>query len=436
MMKTNSFPTKKPEYFFLETGNICNLKCPGCLHGTTGHPKKTKFLTRSEFDYIFDQVSDSAKLFILFHSGEPFLNKDLLYMAERCKIKNICTYIDSNLCAFDFEKEFCEMIVKSGLTCIQAALDGTSQQTYQTYRIGGDFQRVIRNIENIERVKKELKSETPYIIWKFIVTKYNEHEIDDAYYYAERLGVSITFAHIVNVPERFIPSKYSTISGLLPKPRLKENFLFSNFNKICNNFYSDHSKDRINLHSKLPILCRMPFDTMVIDSDGDVYPCACVYPSSEYTIGNIFKSNIENIWRSEKINKCREFLLTYGNTLVNSSICATMPCPLTEKTPFINNPINFNSIIDDIGSRTIAIWGTGGRYKEIYKEKIKRNKENIKFFIDNNIAMEGCYIDGKPCYLPTHICIEQPDIIVIASCYLHEICNQLESMHFKGIIAV
>lgn len=73
------------------------------------------------------------------------------------------------------------------MTC---SIDGASQKTYQLYRVGGDFERVIDNIRRINAYKKLYNSPYPVLNWQYIVFGYNEHEIAEARALANDLGMN------------------------------------------------------------------------------------------------------------------------------------------------------------------------------------------------------------------------------------------------------
>lgn len=54
--------------------------------------------------------------------------------------------------------------------------------------------------------------------------------------------------------------------------------------------------------------CSLPFDTLQIDHDGDVQLCDCQY-HMPYTIGNIYKNTLTEIWNSESGKKVRQSVL-------------------------------------------------------------------------------------------------------------------------------
>ena len=69
--------------------------------------------------------------------------------------------------------------VESGLDRLIISIDGTTQDVYEQYRVGGRLEKVLEGARNIVRWKKELKSKTPFIFFQFLVVRPNEHQLDD-----------------------------------------------------------------------------------------------------------------------------------------------------------------------------------------------------------------------------------------------------------------
>lgn len=51
--------------------------------------------------------------------------------------------------------------------------------------------------------------------------------------------------------------------------------------------------------------CILPFSQIVVDSDGDCYPCEAVRGITSFNMGNIKQESIEEIWNSDKIKNIR-----------------------------------------------------------------------------------------------------------------------------------
>jgi MoaA/NifB/PqqE/SkfB family radical SAM enzyme len=72
---------------------------------------------------------------------------------------------------------------------VTCSIDGASPETYRIYRVRGDFDAVINNIERINVHKRGHASDLPHLVWQFVVFGHNEHEIPIAREMAERLGM-------------------------------------------------------------------------------------------------------------------------------------------------------------------------------------------------------------------------------------------------------
>ena len=95
-----------------------------------------------------------------------------------------------------FSEAAAEQLISSGLDILILSIDGASQESYEKYRIGGNFRNVIDHISLLVKKKRERGSTTPYICWQFLVMKHNEHEVETAKKMAEELGVdSVTIDH-------------------------------------------------------------------------------------------------------------------------------------------------------------------------------------------------------------------------------------------------
>ena len=106
---------------------------------------------------------------------------------------------------------------KAGLDRLIISIDGTTQDVYQQYRVGGKLDKVLEGARNIVKWKKELNSKTPFIFFQFLVVKPNEHQIEEVKKLGAEIGVDqVRFktAQVYdyeNDPHQLIPqnNKYS-----------------------------------------------------------------------------------------------------------------------------------------------------------------------------------------------------------------------------------
>ena len=81
-----------------------------------------------------------------------------------------------------------QRVVSSGIERIIFSIDGVEQTTYAKYRCGGDFIRVMANLQALVRARDRESSDMA-IVWQFVVFPWNEHEIGTVQARARDLGI-------------------------------------------------------------------------------------------------------------------------------------------------------------------------------------------------------------------------------------------------------
>ena len=180
-------------------------------------------------------------------------------------------------------------IVLSKLDKIIVSIDGSTQEIYETYRVGGSLQKAITGIENIVKWKKELRSITPFIEIQFLVLSTNEHQMSEMKYLAKKLNVNrLTF-------KTAQLSNFENGNILLPT-----NDKYSRYKLLKDGKY--HIKSNLSNH------CWRMWSGAVINCNGDVLPC-CFDKSSEHSFGNINNDSLSNNWNNKKASYFRGKIL-------------------------------------------------------------------------------------------------------------------------------
>src|SRR3954469_4546966 len=146
----------------IEPTTSCNLRCPECPSGLRSFTRPTGMLKEDLFRNLIDQLSDTLSYLTFYFQGEPYLNPKFLDMAEYASLRGIYTATSTN--AHYLDDENAKRTIQSGLNRLIISIDGTSQDTYESYRVGGNLDKVIRGTKNILRWRKELRSLTPHIV--------------------------------------------------------------------------------------------------------------------------------------------------------------------------------------------------------------------------------------------------------------------------------
>jgi len=122
--------------------------------------------------------------------GEIFLNPQLLLILEYAHSKGVAIEVTNGANLNHVKDEVLEGLVKYQVRAMTCSIDGASPETYRTYRVRGDFDVVIRNIETINASKRRYQSSLPQLRWQFVVFGHNEHEIPVARQMAAQLGMT------------------------------------------------------------------------------------------------------------------------------------------------------------------------------------------------------------------------------------------------------
>lgn len=318
-----------PSNFFVEPGNICNLRCPFCGTGLRRKGFAKGFLSKENFAIILRKIAPYTNHISFYNYGEPFLNKDFLYMVSMAAKQGIKCSTHSNLNAYAFDDASSAAVISSGLHFLSASIDGASQSSYSKYRVGGSFDLAIHNLEWLRKAKDRLGSETPYLVWKFLINKFNEDEQEKAREIATLIGVPIEF-HLMDVwgNEEWKSSlhKNQDVWGV----EKDQSLVAGSEEEWQQNLDFPVAMNYLKLHPKLHYWCEQPFDAMVINWNGEVFPCvtAC---EDKCSLGNILRSGIETLWNNAQYRACRKFLYNFGSMQQSEAVCATIDCELKEK---------------------------------------------------------------------------------------------------------
>src|SRR5215472_6731927 len=166
-----------PVSISFEPTTSCNLRCPECPIGLRAFTRPTGMLQNDFFKELVNQLSRDILYLIFYFQGEPYLNPAFLEMVKYASQKKIYTATSTN--GHFLDDRNARKTVESGLDRLIISIDGTTQEVYEQYRVGGRLEKVLEGAKNIVKWKRELKSKTPFIFFQFLVVKPNEAQMED-----------------------------------------------------------------------------------------------------------------------------------------------------------------------------------------------------------------------------------------------------------------
>lgn len=277
----------RPISISIEPTTSCNLRCPECPSGLRQFSRPIGMLEPVFFKASIDQLYKDLMYLTFYFQGEPYLNPNFLDMVKYASDKKIYTSTSTN--AHYLSEDQAEKTVKSGLDRLIISIDGTTQEVYEQYRVGGQLNKVIEGTKNIIKAKQKLKSHTPHVVFQFLVVRPNEHQLKAVELLAKELGVDEVLFKTAQV--------YNFENGNTLIPTLEK---YSRYKKLPSGKYV--------IKNELLNQCWRMWSGCVITWDGMVVPC-CFDKDAKHQLGDLKTHSFANVWKSAKYQDFRRKVL-------------------------------------------------------------------------------------------------------------------------------
>jgi len=264
-----------------EAAGICNLKCPECIVGRRQTKRQEKMIDFDIFTSILERHKSHGFYMNLYFQGEPFLNKNLEGLIAEASRAGFYTSVSTN--GHYLDENRCREIVHSGLDRLIVSLDGLDQETYSFYRRGGNWERVVRGIEAMAKVRQDEKARNPLIVVQFLVNRKNESQIKPLKQFARQVGADIIELKSMQVYDHWGADVFLPASG--------------RFNRYLS---WQNGKPKLARKGKGP--CQRLWSHAVYTSDGIQVSC-CYDKVPEHAMGKILG---EDPWFSPEMNAFRK----------------------------------------------------------------------------------------------------------------------------------
>lgn len=184
-------PGNFPKVILLDTITHCNLHCSMCGHS---------FMTRKKgrmgmplFKKIIDEIATvdpNTRVWMVFYGEALLLKYKLLWMINYAKEKGLTDVVlnsNGNL----LDEEMSIGLIDAGLDGIYIGIDAFNKETYEKLRVGGDFDKVINNVNRLLKLKEELGATHPSVYVQFVEMEDNFSQIEDFKKYWSNKGAIV-----------------------------------------------------------------------------------------------------------------------------------------------------------------------------------------------------------------------------------------------------
>ena len=289
----------------IEPVGQCNLRCRMCpiQYRQDGPPHgPLAFMEFETFRRLIDQLPE-LRVLHLQGMGEPLMHPRFFDMVRYATVRGARVTTNTNLTLLSVRRA--RLCVESGLAELHVSLDGATAETYERIRVKARFDRVKRHLEELLRVRRELRAERPHIRLVMVVMRDNLHELRAMVELAHALGVESLFVQQLchDFSEASLPAQY------LPMRAFVEEQTLLNEDPARVGRYFSEARERaaaLGFDLRLPRTgiappaaagrCDWPWRGPYISYQGDAMPCCMVGTPDRANLGNMAQRGVQAVW--------------------------------------------------------------------------------------------------------------------------------------------
>ena len=166
----------RPLCLGLVLGNACNIDCIHCYQAKSGenllHPPEIGEALRRELMPFYPYLST-----LRIQGGEVFAIRGFRELIDDVAevVRRPILSISTNGTLID--DAWAERLVRTPFSNVTVSVDGGTRATYNRLRQGADLDRVLANIDRVQRWKAKLESDRPYLDSFFVIMRSNFREV-------------------------------------------------------------------------------------------------------------------------------------------------------------------------------------------------------------------------------------------------------------------
>ncbi|MBE7703330.1 MAG: radical SAM protein [Cyanobacteria bacterium SIG28] len=330
---------KIPFRYFLELTYRCNLQCPYCY---VGKERDKQELSLQEWKNVIDQIPFYGIVTLV--GGEPLIRKDFIdiFAYTSKKVWNKTHVVSNGILIND---EIIKAFIKYKLLLLSVSLDGYGENHNKNRGKEGIFDKIISNLENLKAQKPRQMVDI-----KTIVLENNLDDLPKLYKLCDKMGfefLSISFLRNNSwkqnsvLQESFIPEfnenypikqyfdmehfkeVYKEISSFKSKTKLRFSPKFEYLDSPLDGIEKFFQHDENTLTTDIYYPCTYPYNNMMINPEGFVYPCLSM------KIGNVKDKSLKDLFNNPKYCCFRKNLKANGGTFGACQLCCE--CKILEK---------------------------------------------------------------------------------------------------------
>lgn len=152
-----------PLHLDIEVTSVCNLRCPFCVATISRGAIRNGFIDRALVERVLDEGQEHDLYACKFNSrGEPLLHREIAHFVAHAKKRGVLdVFFNTNGVLLD--EEAARGLIDAGLDRLTISIEGTDKATYEKYRVGSNFERLLGNVVGLQELKARLGVSHPLV---------------------------------------------------------------------------------------------------------------------------------------------------------------------------------------------------------------------------------------------------------------------------------
>lgn len=312
----------------MDITNRCNLRCRMCHYGGSA-PANIEPVDMSPglFRKIADEIFPLSDVVVLSCQYEPFMSPHAEEILKMCHGVPRGFGLVTNATMLT-EKRAHALIDNQLVYSIAVSIDGGTKETFEYIRRGANRDRVLRNVENLIRIRGERGSQSPVLQVNTIAVKKTIRELPMLVDLITPLDAKILTVIPCGFIDPYLEDGVKDWAELMPLvEQAKAMCLERGIHLMLPSFLGGEAQEPQGTPTESACHaghCEAPWNVLQIHANGDVYPCAAVF---NQPLGNISTQSFSEIWNGEPYLRLRRELV-FGTL---------RPCCLQCKAPEFDN---------------------------------------------------------------------------------------------------
>ena len=284
-----------PQHMGIDLSNKCNLRCRFC-HLSFHEPEKWRQLSYDQFLKIAPALEKIARI-TLFSKYEPLTCRDFIPIFDKICEYDIETYFSTN--GILLNDEIIDVLV-GRLRYLTVSVAGFTRETYEKNMGQDRLEKVRENLAKLNAAKKAANTEYPKlrITTVGMLDSLDElcRSVDFAAEFEASEGVRMSYfrSHEEEMNELMPLNGAAAVTLAIDEAVAYAKGRNVSFEPIGGSIDEiERDVDDALGHR----WCAQPWETLSLQPNGDVYPCAVAYTK----VGNFFDNTLEEIWNGEKL---------------------------------------------------------------------------------------------------------------------------------------